>query len=493
MSSSSSSSSTKQIDSNITSRRVEMHEIELSTIQPGGTNGALWALPKELFAAILLNLSPRDIANVIQCNRAHRERICCVGASKNADRFWFTAFWRALFERDSSQWSAFESPESFKSDADAFASSSSSAASSAPPASRSVFDAFVAAIGSAIDSLDSNGDAGSTGRDDEAALLATLSDEERRQFHRRHSTPWSEASWYALYVHQHTLNRRANQLASVQSPPAMSHISNAHNVQPKRSMLAAWAGLPQGVYRIPMFGTGVRSTAKKYLYRMMHEPNMGLKVTRLHPGLGVLTGGLGAGVGFDCDGVELSLSVLQMPPDESAKATATRAQLWKLLIHEAACYIFILGPVDSSRRAFVELQNNLSPRWAAPDVPVVVVSLYDPAAPHEVDEPDDDDRDAMISSSELEVPITQEDDDDNNDDDDNDNNDKGRCRLQRFPRLRSNPREVATALRLAEFKRPWVVFTTNVDKPTNVGAALQYAAKQVQTRAWEQRILKPWK
>jgi hypothetical protein len=463
-----------------------MHEIELSALNAGGDNGQLWSLPKEVFAHVLLHLSPRDIASVIQCSRAHRERICCVGASRNADRFWFTAFWRALFERDSSRWSAFESPESFK------VAAGSVGKADAAPASKSVFDAFVTAIGSALDSLDSGTEEGVA--TDEAALVAAMSDEERRKFHHRHSTPWSEASWYALYVHQHTLNRRADQLAAVQSPPAMSHINNAHNVRPKRSLLAEWAGLPQGVYRIPMFGTGARSTAKKYLYRMMHEPNMGLVVTRLHPGLGVLTGGLGAGVGFDCDGVELSLSVLQMPPDELTKATASRAQLWKLLVHEAPCYIFILGPVDSSRRAFLELQNNLSPRWAAADVPLVVVSLYDPAAPDEVDDDDNDDRDAMVSSSELEVPITPADNDDNDDDLEIESAaGKSRCRLMQFPRLRSNPREVATALRLSEFKRPWVVFTTNVDRPTNVGAALQYAAKQVQARAWEQRILKPWK
>jgi hypothetical protein len=462
-----------------------MHEIELASLNAGDANGRLWSLPKELFAAVLLQLAPRDIASVIQCSRAHRERICCVGASRHADRFWFTAFWRALFERDSSRWSAFESPESLKGTNDVVA-----------PVSRSVFDAFVTAIGSALESSrDSNKSNNSA---DEAAMIAALSDDERRQFHRRHSTPWSEASWYALYVHQHTLNRRADRLAAVQSPPAMSHINNAHNVRPKRSLLAEWAGLPQGVYRIPMFGTGARSTAKKYLYRMMHEPNMGLVVTRLHPGLGVLTGGLGAGVGFDCDGVELSLSVLQMPPDELTKATATRAHFWKLLVHEAPCYIFILGPVDSSRRAFLELQNNLSPRWAAADVPLVVVSLYDPAAPDEVDDAadGDDDHDAMVSSSELEVPITSDAataDDDDEDDNNNADDGKSRCRLMQFPRLRSNPREVATALRLSEFKRPWVVFTTNVDRPTNVGAALQYAAKQVQARAWEQRILKPWK
>jgi hypothetical protein len=77
----------------------------------------------------------------------------------------------------------------------------------------------------------------------------------------------------------------------------------------------------------------------------------------------------------------------------------------------------------------LELQNNLSPRWAAADVPLVVVSLYDPAAPDEVDDDNDDndadadDRDAMVSSSELEVPITPMPTTDDNDDDLNDEND----------------------------------------------------------------------
>lgn len=49
-----------------------------------------------------------------------------------------------------------------------------------------------------------------------------------------------------------------------------------------------------------MFGIGVKATAKRFLYKMMNAPNLNLKVTRLHPGLGVLSGGLGAGVGVCC-------------------------------------------------------------------------------------------------------------------------------------------------------------------------------------------------
>jgi len=460
--------------------------IELSSLSPGGDNGALWALPRELFAAVLLHLDDvRDICAVTRCCKAYRERICCV-PGPNSDRFWFTAFWRELFERDSARWSAFESNVS----ASAAAAPASQSSSSSSSSSSSFLGAWVrnlsAVVATIASALDGEEASSSAIGDADDVLLASMSEDERRRFHARHSTPWSEASWYACYVHQYAINARSHRLSTVQSPPALTHMHNAHAAPPRRSIFAEWAGMPQGVYRVPMFGIGERSTAKKYLYRMMHEPNMGLKVTRLHRGLGIATGGLGAGVGFDFDGVELSLTVLQMAPDEHKKASAQRANVWTQLVGDAPCCVFILGPQDSSRRAFVELQNNLSPRWAAPDTPLVVVSLYDPAA---FADDDADDRNAMLSSGELEVPMAPDGVGDQFEDDD-DAPVERKCPLVAQPQLRSNPRQVATALRLGELKRPWIVYTTNILNPTNVGAALRYAADQVQARAWAQRKLK---
>lgn len=69
-------------------------------------------------------------------------------------------------------------------------------------------------------------------------------DEERRNYKRRHLSPWSAASWYTVYVHQHTENRRLSALADIQSPPAIAQF-NPHavpRVAGAKAKLAEWSG-----------------------------------------------------------------------------------------------------------------------------------------------------------------------------------------------------------------------------------------------------------
>lgn len=84
-----------------------------------------------------------------------------------------------------------------------------------------------------------------------------------------------------------------------------------------------------------------------------------------------MSGGLGAGVGFDVNDVELSLSVLHMAIGEhltapDAKVTpvlsrvvvfsltqtpcalVAQASVWRRLVLDAPCVVFVLGHKDSS-------------------------------------------------------------------------------------------------------------------------------------------------
>ena len=55
--------------------------------------------------------------------------------------------------------------------------------------------------------------------------------------------------------------------------------------------------LPVGVFRVPLFGIGVKATAKRFLYKVMNAPNLGLKITRLHQVRRGAGGGGGGGGG----------------------------------------------------------------------------------------------------------------------------------------------------------------------------------------------------
>lgn len=233
---------------------------------------------------------------------------------------------------------------------------------------------------------------------------------------------------------------------------------------------------------------------------MMHEPNLGLKVTTLHKGLGVLSGGLGAGVGFDVDGIELSLSVMQMLPDEQRAAHQRRVELWQLLLKDVVCSLFVLGPHDSSITAVTELQFNLSERWTSTSMPVVVLALYEPE-PEDLQssvdsmfessdnvnfEADSSATGASSSSAAAASSSAAAASSSAAADDEEYENDG--CPLMADPSVRRNPVQIATALKLPELKRPWVVFTANNDNPTHVSAALKYITDRIHDHAWEKRL-----
>ena len=233
-------------------------------------NGMLQTLPREVFAQVLLHLPARDVCAVAQtsrfasnasrrqailtfccCGSDHRARLTDVGARARRNASFFAAFWRAMLERDAATWAAFSSSAAER-PATAATESKKSKGEVRWRRLGALFRGFLAESERerGHDDSDSNSD-------DNGVEMPVLSGGRRRASAQPQlTTPWSNASWYACYVHQFVANRRAQRALVAQSPPAMTHMKGGDGRSASRSLFAEWAGVPSGTYRIPLFGLG---------------------------------------------------------------------------------------------------------------------------------------------------------------------------------------------------------------------------------------------
>ena len=145
--------------------------------------------------------------------------------------FWFTAFWRTLFDRDQDRWATFGSLETRQT-------------SKAPSTIAEAWGRNFGALLNALIAADESSKPAAAPEKPLSADEQKQRDEEQRNYKRRHLSPWSAASWYTVYMHLFVENRRLQRMSSIQSPPAIAQFNpNAPaKVGVAKTKLAEWSG-----------------------------------------------------------------------------------------------------------------------------------------------------------------------------------------------------------------------------------------------------------
>lgn len=119
-------------------------------------------------------------------------------------------------------------------------------------------------------------------------------------------------TWRQLYVHTKVINQQSKSAERALDRIAKkSSSSSSFWPMIKRPFQHAFGG-KSAPLSVPIFGGGLDTSAKHLLYRMMWSSGSPFQMTRLYPG----KAGIGSGVGFKVQGVELNLSSFYRMRDE---------------------------------------------------------------------------------------------------------------------------------------------------------------------------------
>jgi hypothetical protein len=125
------------------------------------------------------------------------------------------------------------------------------------------------------------------------------------------------------------------------------------------------------VFRVPMFGEGLETSAKKLVYNMMWGDKSLFKISNLYPGVE----GIGSGVGFDLiNGAEINLAVMHRYEDR--KVFESVRPKWRKFFKNSEGFIFVMSHEVDIAKTKKEMDNFINDQWTRPDAPLLI--LFDP-------------------------------------------------------------------------------------------------------------------
>jgi hypothetical protein len=128
----------------------------------------------------------------------------------------------------------------------------------------------------------------------------------------------TDINWKALYLEQHFANTKKYDFKT-----------NAREGANNGLLSSLLSFSSSKVYPIPMFGEGLDSSAKKLLYNMMWSSVAPYKLSKLHAGVE----GIGSGVGFNINGLELNLVALYKYEDRGIFDKVSKPSREDLIFH----------------------------------------------------------------------------------------------------------------------------------------------------------------
>jgi len=121
------------------------------------------------------------------------------------------------------------------------------------------------------------------------------------------------------------------------------------------------------VYRVPMFGWGMETSAKQILYELLWCKNSPFVLTKAYPGVI----GIGSGFGFRVNGKEINIAAMYPP---AAEATAPQLRpLWQKLFENSNGFVFVVDGNRPLEDAGAELAAVIDERWFQPGAPLLVL------------------------------------------------------------------------------------------------------------------------
>jgi len=125
------------------------------------------------------------------------------------------------------------------------------------------------------------------------------------------------------------------------------------------------------IHSIPMFGEGLEGgSAKNLLYTLMYSENSPFKITGLYPGVE----GIGSGVGFNVNGVKISLSAMYKYEDRGVFDKVR--PLWSQFFKNASGFIFVVDIEQDIQLARDDLNSFIGEAFGvSSDAPLLILAI----------------------------------------------------------------------------------------------------------------------
>jgi len=122
------------------------------------------------------------------------------------------------------------------------------------------------------------------------------------------------------------------------------------------------------MYKILIVGEGLETSAKCLVYEMMWGANTPFKMTKLYPG----NGGIGSGVGFELNGVDLNISAIY---NHAQVLQRGAQQQWIDLFRETHAVMFVMDVYGDTTTVKQELAALLQPQnGLSANAPLIVLA-----------------------------------------------------------------------------------------------------------------------
>lgn len=180
-------------------------------------------------------------------------------------------------------------------------------------------------------------------------------------------TKSSVITWKHKYLVQHQINSESyNKRIKSRAVPAQNYDRKMAPTQ--TSTLSAFS-LVQKLCRVMIVGEGLETTSKTLVYHMMWGEDSPFKMTKLYPG----TGGIGSGVGFEIDGVDLNVSAIY--DHEKLFQTPDGLEQWVNFLKETDGLMFVMDMCGNTITVKNDLEILLqSKNGLPPTTPLVVLA-----------------------------------------------------------------------------------------------------------------------
>jgi len=170
-------------------------------------------------------------------------------------------------------------------------------------------------------------------------------------------------TWKQKYLHQYARNSEEyKRHVTLRTCPVSNHQAN---LKPKGLQFSPAFS---STYKVLIVGEGLETSAKRLLYDMMWGERTPFKMTKLYPG----NEGIGSGVGFEVNGVDLNMSAIY----NHTKALRTDEQeKWIDLFRESHALLFVMDFLGSTEEVKKELDFLLKPELGLRShVPLLVLA-----------------------------------------------------------------------------------------------------------------------
>jgi hypothetical protein len=249
-------------------------------------------------------------------------------------------FWKKLYERDKRKWKIF---------------SNAGIPSSSLWDKVSKIPSFLTDSGNALRGMLASSLSISSPTSSRAAATTTTNT----------ATSTQEQNWKALYLQQHRENNPKKMSTSPSSTSFAKRVGSSFS--------------SKKVHRIPVFGDGLDTSAKKLLYNMMWTKGSPFSMTQLYAGVE----GIGSGVGFVICGKELNLAALYRCEDRGVFEKIR--PVWKEFFRTASGFVFVVDCSQSLEEVKHDFDTFLSDVHSTNNSPLLVLSCVAP--PEDEDNP----------------------------------------------------------------------------------------------------------